>query len=363
MGVFGGAIFVVIFLLVSDQVVTALGRTKGKREDTVKTGSAFAGKWVYDSSYPLYNSSQCPFLEKQFNCLENDRLDKGYLKYRWKPVGDCDLPRFDGRHFLSRLRGKRLMFVGDSLSLNQWQSLTCMVHAAVPEAIYTLTKIAGLSNISFPGYGVELMFFRDAFLVDIVSTSTGRALRLDSLKSAKIWEGVDVLVFNSWHWWLHVGWKQPWDYMQVGNKTYEDMDRLVAYNMALNTWAKWVDSSVDPSKTTIFYQGVSPDHANASDWGQPKANACLNQTRPLAVSRYPAGPDLAELVAEEVIRSMTYPIRLLNISYLSQLRVDGHPSVYGLGGHMNMDCSHWCLPGVPDTWNLFLYQSLVAHNF
>lgn len=49
--------------------------------------------------------------------------------------------------------------------------------------------------------------------------------------------------------------------MQVGNKTYEDMDRLVAYNMALSTWAKWVDSTVDPSKTTVFYQGVSPDHA------------------------------------------------------------------------------------------------------
>ncbi|KAK3404878.1 protein trichome birefringence-like 43 [Eucalyptus grandis] len=365
MGVFGGAIFVVISLLVTDLAATTLGHATGKREETVETGScdASAGTWVYDSSYPLYNSSQCPFLQKQFKCLENGRLDTDYLKYRWKPAGDCDLPRFDGRAFLFGLRGKRLMFVGDSLSLNQWQSLTCMVLTAVPEAKYTSTTVAGLSNFSFPEYGVQLMFFRDAFLVDIVSTSTGRALRLDSLQNAKIWEGVDVLIFNSWHWWLHVGRKQPWDYIQEGNKTYKDMNRLMAYEKALNTWAKWVDSSVDPSKTTVFYQGVSPDHANASDWAEPKANACLDQTRPLAVSRYPAGPSPAELVAEKVIRSMTYPVRLLNVTYLSQLRVDGHPSVYGFGGHRNMDCSHWCLPGVPDTWNLILYRSLVANNF
>ncbi|KAL3715159.1 hypothetical protein ACJRO7_006971 [Eucalyptus globulus] len=352
MGVFGGAIFVVISLLVV-LAVTTLGHATGKREETVETGSCggIAGTWVYDSSYPLYNSSQCPFLQKQFKCLENGRLDTDYLKYRWKPAGDCDLPRFDGRAFLFGLRGKRLMFVGDSLGLNQWQSLTCMVLTAVPDAKYTSTTVAGLSNFSFPEYGVQLMFFRDAFLVDIVSTSTGRALRLDSLQNAKIWEGVDVLIFNSW------------DYIQEGNKTYKDMNRLVAYEKALNTWVKWVDSSVDPSKTTVFYQGVSPDHANASDWAEPKANACLDQTRPLAVSRYPAGPSPAELVAEKVIRSMTYPVRLLNVTYLSQFRVDGHPSVYGFGGHRNMDCSHWCLPGVPDTWNLILYQSLVANNF
>lgn len=39
------------------------------------------------------------------------------------------------------------------------------------------------------------------------------------------------------------------------------MDRLVAYEKALNTWATWVDSNVDPAKTKVFFQGVSPDHS------------------------------------------------------------------------------------------------------
>ena len=38
------------------------------------------------------------------------------------------------------------------------------------------------------------------------------------------------------------------------------MDRLVAYEKALQTWANWVDSQVDPTKTKVFFQGVSPDH-------------------------------------------------------------------------------------------------------
>ena len=51
-----------------------------------------------------------------------------------------------------------------------------------------------------------------------------------------------------------------WDFIGEGNERYKDMDRLVAYEKALKTWANWVESNVDPSKTKVFFQGVSPDH-------------------------------------------------------------------------------------------------------
>ncbi|KHN19645.1 hypothetical protein glysoja_042542 [Glycine soja] len=266
--------------------------------------------------------------------------------------------RFNGEDFLRRHRGRSLMFVGDSLSLNQWQSLTCMLHIAVPLAPYNLVRNGDLSIFTFPTYGVKVMFSRNAFLVDIVSESIGRVLKLDSIQAGQTWKGIDILIFDSWHWWLHTGRKQPWDLIQVGNRTVRDMNRLVAYEIALNTWAKWIDYNIDPTRTRVLFQGVSPDHQNPAQWGEPRANFCAGQTKPISGLRYPGGPNPAEVVLEKVLKAMQKPVYLLDITTLSQLRIDGHPSVYGHGGHLDMDCSHWCLAGVPDTWNELLYVSL-----
>lgn len=51
-----------------------------------------------------------------------------------------------------------------------------------------------------------------------------------------------------------------WDYIQDGSSILKDMDRLTAFYKGLNTWAKWVDLNIDPSKTKVFFQGISPTH-------------------------------------------------------------------------------------------------------
>ena len=52
----------------------------------------FDGKWVWDESYPLYQSKDCSFLDEGFRCSENGRRDLFYTKWRWQPKG-CNLPR------------------------------------------------------------------------------------------------------------------------------------------------------------------------------------------------------------------------------------------------------------------------------
>lgn len=317
----------------------------------------FQGKWVVDSSYPLYDFSACPFIDPEFNCQKYGRPDKTYLKYRWQPFA-CNLPRFNGLDFLERWRGKKIMFVGDSLSLNQWESLSCMIHSWVPKAKYTLVRREPLSWVTFEDYGVKLMLYHTPYLVDMVGERGGRVLKLDSIRSGRAWRGMDMLIFNTWHWWTHKGRTQPWNYLQEGGMMYKDMNRLIAFYKGLTTWAKWVNANVDPTKTKVFFQGVSPTHYEGRDWNEP-SQSCAREMQPFFGLRYPAGTPMASVVVNKVFSRIRVPVYLLDVTTLSQYRKDGHPSYYG-GYHSGLDCSHWCLPGLPDTWNQLLYAALIS---
>lgn len=61
-------------------------------------------------------------------------------------------------------------------------------------------------------------------------------------------------------------------------------------------------------------------------------------------------------------------VDVLNVTHMTSRRKDGHSSLYYLGPKggpapiRRQDCSHWCLPGVPDTWNELLYALLMKRE-
>ncbi|CAF2054917.1 unnamed protein product [Brassica napus] len=59
-----------------------------------------------------------------------------------------------------------------------------------------------------------------------------------------------------------------------------------------------------------------------------------------------------------VVRRLKNLVYWLDITGLSQLRKDAHPSSYS-GNHPGND-SHLCLPGLPDTWNILFYSALFS---
>ncbi|PPS02041.1 hypothetical protein GOBAR_AA18624 [Gossypium barbadense] len=198
----------------------------------------FDGEWVKDNSYPLYKPGSCSFIDEQFSCIINGRPDKSYQKLKWKPKG-CTLPRLNGGHMLELLRGKRLVFVGDSLNRNMWESLD---------------------------YNFTLEFFVSPFLVrewEMPDKNGGKkeTLRLDLVgKSADQYKSADVLVFNTGHWWTHEKTSKGKDYYQEGSHVYEELNVLEAFRKALTTWSRWIDANVNPMKTMVFFRGYSASH-------------------------------------------------------------------------------------------------------
>ncbi|PWA61952.1 protein ALTERED XYLOGLUCAN 4 [Artemisia annua] len=89
----------------------------------------FDGEWVrkpYGESSLAYTNKSCPTMPDWKNCFKYGRVDTDFLNWRWKP-NDCELSRFDPCKFLRIVRGKRMGFIGDSISRNHLDSLICLL--------------------------------------------------------------------------------------------------------------------------------------------------------------------------------------------------------------------------------------------
>ena len=62
----------------------------------------------------------------------------------------------------------------------------------------------------------------------------------------------------------------------------------------------------------------------------------------------------------EVVKNMTVPVTVLHITAMSAVRTDAHVGTWSDNPSLS-DCSHWCLPGVPDAWNEVVLSYLLAN--
>ncbi|XVF43966.1 hypothetical protein PTKIN_Ptkin02bG0082900 [Pterospermum kingtungense] len=343
-----------------------------------ETCDFFDGRWVRDDhSKPYYRPGSCPYIDKDFDCQRNGRPDNGYIKWKWQPNG-CDLPRLNATDFLERQRGKRLVFIGDSLNRNMWESMVCILRCSIKKKkrVYEISgrsdfKKKGIYAFRFEDYNCSVDFVAAPFLVKESSfkreNGSIETLRLDLMDPAtSMYHDADLMVFNTGHWWTHEKTSKGEDYYQEGDYVYPRLKVLKAFRKALTTWSRWVDENVDSSRTQIFFRGYSVTHFWGGQWNS--GGQCHQETEPISNETYLTKYPSKMRALEYVLQNTKTPVTYLNISRLTDYRKDAHPSIYRREYKTEeernaavgvQDCSHWCLPGVPDTWNELLYASLL----
>lgn len=66
-------------------------------------------------------------------------------------------------------------------------------------------------------------------------------------------------------------------------------------------------------------------------------------------------------IALDTVKNMIVPVTVLQITSMSASRSDAHVGMWSDKPSVP-DCSHWCLPGVPDMWNEILLSYLIRSH-
>ncbi|XP_002984523.2 protein trichome birefringence-like 25 [Selaginella moellendorffii] len=330
------------------------------------------GKWIPDSSRtPLYTNETCAFIQPSQNCMMNGRPDRGYLDWRWKPDG-CELESLDPAKFLDSMRGKKMVFIGDSIARNHMQSLLCaLAQVEEPEKIFFDTDDK-IMKWGFRSHNFTLGHLWSPFLAQHEFVDEIYHIHLDVPES--VWETqlheYDVAILSSGYWFF-----RPSVYysnntiLGCNPRSHLNLpifEVLPAYRLAHRNMLEFMAANF---RGVTVLRTITVDHFEHGSWN---TGGLCNRTIPFDQAAGLELPwmsnEMNHIQVEEFERvlredqSGKKKMAVLNVTWSSFLRPDGHPNTFRVqppGERPQNDCLHWCLPGPIDTWNQLLFHLLI----
>ncbi|XP_062227587.1 protein trichome birefringence-like 19 [Phragmites australis] len=347
------------------------------------------GQWVRDpDARPYYTNATCAFIEGYQNCMKHGKPSLEFLRWRWRPYGCGELERFDAARFFGLVRGRSILFVGDSLASSHVRSLVCVLSQVEKPA---RSRAGSFDHWRFPAHEFAVVFFWTPFQVRWRLTR-GPPLAVGPDRQGEVFAGPsdlhldepdqrwtsaardhDYVVVSASHWFA-----RPAVYYRggravgchgccvTGNVTAlkPQYAQQAAFRTVLRTLA-----GMDGFRGTAILRTVAPTHYENGGWfdgGECTATQPTDPEDPAEVAEPEAEFYRAQVeefkAAEQLARRNGVRLRLMDVTKIMLRRPDGHPDRYGHGpgehDGFDIDCLHWCLPGPIDLWNELLIQIL-----
>ncbi|CAI5973254.1 unnamed protein product [Closterium sp. NIES-65] len=351
----------VISALAAEASDNAAGAAAGAG-DVSTTCDISDGMWEADANRPLYSSLDCPFIHAATQCDAHGRPDTGYQKLRWRPTrdnategGGCDaMPQLTAKSACELMRNRNVAYVGDSIVRNHFNSLACIMFGTQGEP-EVLGSHPYAQVYHWPSCNATVAFYWSHYLVNLTLIdehvfNTGGELDLENPDDwwFRHYNEHDTFVISAGQWWSSVRIQGKNIHFASPNT---DLPLFDAYQTALFSVLRPFEDVSSTGKQVVLTL-VPPTHGfhGSCSATQPvSAEDALSKDYPEAKYNILLADVARRYEARRAKRGHGAPLMLLDIFGMSLTRWDGHPGEHSGGG--NIDCGHYCLPGVPDSWN------------
>lgn len=260
----------------------------------------------------------------------------------------------------------------------QFQSLMCMVTGGEnrPEVEdvgwkYGLVTPPGAVRpdgwaFRLPSTNTTILYYWSASLcgiepLNITDPATQFAMHLDQPPAflATYIDQFDVVVLNTGHHWNRGKINANRWVMHVNGAPVRNSKLAAvgnARNFTVHSIVRWFEGRIEARpQLQVFFRTISPRHFSNGEWNT--GGNCDNTT-PLTKGSGVWQDDSNDPAIAGAVKGTR--VRVLDITAISELRDEAHISRYSLKASARgiNDCLHWCLPGIPDTWNEILSAQL-----